>query len=343
MAAVDPDKLQRVLMNLLGNAFKFVPPGGRIRCSLRPFPDELSVAVDDSGPGVKLELRQAIFERFRQGDGSIARSAGGTGLGLAIAKEFVEMHKGQVEVLDSDLGGARFQITIPRKDPAQVADGGAGSNVNAIDTINTINRDVLDGVLEELRVATPGAAVAHARSDGAQADRLTHSIVGRPRVLVVEDNADMNRFVTQCLEQHYDVTSAFDGRDGLEKALRVRPLIVVSDTHDANMSGVEMIAEMRKHPQLQATPVIVLSAKADEDLMVRLLDDGAHDFIVKPFSERELAVRVRNLVHGQQARDQLNESAHRPPRAPTAPRTSSSRCWATSCAIRSRRSSPRSS
>ena len=117
VAAVDPDKLQRVLMNLLGNAFKFVPAGGRIRCSLRHSAHELTVSVDDSGPGVKPELRQAIFERFRQGDGGINRKAGGTGLGLAIAKEFVEMHKGRIEVLDSDLGGARFQVTMPLQSP----------------------------------------------------------------------------------------------------------------------------------------------------------------------------------------------------------------------------------
>ena len=100
-------------MNLLGNAFKFVPDGGRIRCSLRHSAAELIIAVDDSGPGVKPELRQAIFERFRQGDGGINRTVAGTGLGLAIAKEFVEMHKGRIDVLDSSLGGARFEVTLP--------------------------------------------------------------------------------------------------------------------------------------------------------------------------------------------------------------------------------------
>ena len=103
VAAIDPDKLQRVVMNLLGNAFKFVPDGGRIRCSLRHSAGELTIAVDDSGPGVQPELRQAIFERFRQGDGGISRTVAGTGLGLAIAKEFVEMHKGRIDVLDSAL------------------------------------------------------------------------------------------------------------------------------------------------------------------------------------------------------------------------------------------------
>ena len=117
------------VMNLLGNAFKFVParrPHSLHACVSRR--RELAVAVDDSGPGVPPELRQAIFERFRQGDGGINRKAAGTGLGLAIAKEFVEMHKGRIEVLDSDLGGARFVVTLPlnRVDAGAAAAGGSG-------------------------------------------------------------------------------------------------------------------------------------------------------------------------------------------------------------------------
>ena len=131
--------------------------------------------------------------------------------------------------------------------------------------------------------------------------------------------------------------SAFDGREGLEKALQFRPTLVVSDIMMPNVSGVEMIAEMRARPELQSTPILLLSAKADEELQVKLLDEGAQDFIVKPFSERELLVRVRNLVLAEEARVKMNdlrqaaESANRP-------RTSSSRCWVTSCAIRCRRS-----
>ena len=112
------------VMNLLGNAFKFVPAGGRDPLLAAAVGATSStIAVDDSGPGVQPELRQAIFERFRQGDGGINRTVGGTGLGLAIAKEFVEMHKGRIEVLDSDLGGARFEVTLPLK---RAAAGGPG-------------------------------------------------------------------------------------------------------------------------------------------------------------------------------------------------------------------------
>jgi PAS domain S-box-containing protein len=294
VAAVDPDKFQRIVMNLLGNAFKFAPSQGRIRCALEASADKLIMTVDDSGPGVKPELRQAIFERFRQGDGGIDRKASGTGLGLAIAKEFVEMHKGRIEVLDSDLGGACFQVTIPRTRLGADAHDPAKPD-------SALDRTMLLGVLEELRSTKPE------RRLGSPAPATT----GKPRVLVVEDNPDMNRFVTQCLSRQFDVASAFDGGEGLEKMMQFRPMLVVSDIMMPNVSGVEMIAQMRKLPELRSTPVLLLSAKADEELMVRLLDEGAQDFIVKPFSERELVVRVRNLVQTQEAREATTQSLAR--------------------------------
>ena len=201
MAAIDPEKVQRVVMNLLGNAFKFVPDGGRIRCSLGHSAGEITIAVDDSGPGVRPELREAIFERFRQGDGGISRTVAGTGLGLAIAKEFVEMHNGRIDVLDSSLGGARFEVRLPR------GHIGAGAPVRQ----SAIDRTVLEGVLEELRFTgvKPKAAALE----------RTPAAAGRPRVLVVEDNPDMNRFVAECLSRDYDVVTAFDGREGIEQAL----------------------------------------------------------------------------------------------------------------------------
>ena len=303
VAAVDPDKLQRVLMNLIGNAFKFTPAGGRIRCSLQPSPHELVVVVDDSGPGVRPELRQGIFERFRQGDGGINRAAGGTGLGLAIAKEFVEMHKGRIEVVESDLGGARFRVAIPLTGAPGVS-APAAARPAAAGVEDPGVASMLDGVIAELRYASPDHRGGQAPAGPAPAG-------GRPCVLVVEDNPDMNRFVTQCLAREYDVVSAFDGREGLEKALQYRPMLVVSDIMMPNVSGVEMIAGMRQRPELHATPILLLSAKADEELMVTLLDEGAQDFIVKPFSEKDLVVRVRNLIAARQAREETAQALRR--------------------------------
>ncbi|HTV24924.1 MAG TPA: ATP-binding protein, partial [Polyangiaceae bacterium] len=306
VAAVDADKLQRVVMNLLGNAFKFVPPSGRIRCSLRQTPHELQIGVDDSGPGVKPEERQRIFERFRQGDGGINRKVGGTGLGLAIAKEFVEMHRGRIEVLDSELGGARFLVTLPRHAPprAELPDDAATLQpAPPPDTrpseAGAAPRPILDGVIDRIRASYPVQSTQVASSSLPE--------LGRPRVLVVEDNADMNRFIAQCLSAQYDVISAFDGREGLETALARRPALIVSDIMMPNVSGVEMIDELRRRPETQSIPVLLLSAKADEDLMLRLLEEGARDFIVKPFSEKDLLVRVRNLIAAEHAREQAEQ------------------------------------
>jgi PAS domain S-box-containing protein len=296
--AVDPEKLQRVLVNLLGNAFNYVPGKGRIRCGLKCSDRAMTVTVDDSGSGVKPELRRGIFERFRRADGGMERKAGGIGLGLAIAKEFVELHQGRIELSDSDLGGARFEVTIPFNRGADAA-GAPPSEVR-------LDRVLIDGVIAELRPSRPEP----------RAERTT-PVTSRPRVLVVEDNVDLNRFVIQCLEDDYEVITAFDGREGLAKAHRFRPTLVVSDIMMPTMSGVQMIAGMRRLPELQATPILLLSAKADEQLMVKLLDEGAQDFIVKPFSEKELLVRVRNLTAQVLAREELNglrvaaESANR--------------------------------
>jgi len=306
-AAVDPDKLQRILMNLLGNAFKFVPNGGRVRCSLLGSALELRFVVEDSGPGVKPELRPVIFERFRQGDGGINRAVGGTGLGLAIAKEFVELHRGRIEVLDSELGGARFQVVLPRSsvEGAQQAASDERSPQRTELKQTALNEAMLEGVLEELRVNDRPASSAEPAE------------LGRARVLVVEDNPDMNRFITETLSAHYDVVSAFDGREGLEKASRYRPVLILTDIMMPHVSGVEMIAQLRGLPEQQHVPILLLSAKADEELMTRLLEEGARDFIVKPFSEKDVLVRVRNLITAEQTRQQIDglrvkaESANR--------------------------------
>ncbi len=117
-AEVDPDKFDRILLNLLSNAFKFTPTGGRIRCGLEAIaPDRVLLSVQDSGPGVKPEMRATIFERFRQGQTGTTREFGGTGLGLAIAKDFAVLHGGSISVSDAPAGGALFQVELPRYAP----------------------------------------------------------------------------------------------------------------------------------------------------------------------------------------------------------------------------------
>lgn len=290
VADVDSEKLQRILMNLLSNAFKFVPSDGDVRCRLEVAGNELHLSVEDSGPGVQPAMRKTIFERFRQGDGGTTRQVSGTGLGLAIAKEFVELHKGSIEVLESELGGALFQVSVPAINLASATTG------NALQA----DRGTLDGLIEELRMSVPPAPQPSA---SAQAEPYA-----KARVLVGEDNPDMNRFIAQCLSDTYNVVCAFDGQDGLKKALAFLPDLIVSDIMMPKLSGADMIYQLRMHPKLRDTPVLLLSAKADDDLKNELLENGAQDFMTKPFAERELLVRARNLITVKQSRDVLQHA-----------------------------------
>jgi PAS domain S-box-containing protein len=286
IAAADPEKLQRVVMNLLSNAFKFAPHGGSVRCGLSASEGNLVLSVEDSGPGVKPELRELIFERFRQGNGGPNRQFGGTGLGLAIAEEFVEMHAGNIQVLDSTLGGALFQVTLPLRKLSSASE-------SLPPPAYSHDPSTLEGLIEELRL--PRAAPELSAAGPAN----------RPVILVVEDNPDMNRFVVQCLAHDYRVIAAFNGREGLQKALELLPALIVSDLMMPGVGGVEMIAGLREHQELRDTPILLLSAKADDELRAKLLEDGAQEFVTKPFTERELRARVGNLLAIARAREEL--------------------------------------
>jgi PAS domain S-box-containing protein len=288
-AEVDPDKLERVLLNLLSNAFKFVPEGGRIKCGVRPTPEGRALlSVQDNGPGVKPELRQTIFERFRQAEGGSTRQFGGTGLGLSIAKDFVELHGGTLTVTDAPGGGALFLVEIPLRAPE-------GVRVRKAPEPTAPAPDaVVQGTLEELKPLTLPAARAEGSPD-------------KPLVLVVEDNLELNRFITEALSEEFRVQAATDGEQGLQRAREQVPDLIVSDLMMPRMSGDQMIGKLREDRALAGVPVLVLSAKADDALRVRLLREGVQDYVVKPFSAEELLARVRNLVSLKRTRSILEQ------------------------------------
>jgi signal transduction histidine kinase len=288
----DAEKLQRVLLNLLANAFKFVPDGGRIRTTLRQDGERAVLTVEDNGPGVKPELREVIFERFRQGEGGLTRRFGGTGLGLTIARSFVELHGGTILVDASPLGGARFTVVLPLVSPSGIPADAPPPTVPA-QLEAAARRDV-----EALRTAVP-AAPAPSALPAPSADPHRH--VG----LVVEDNPDMRQFIAGTLGTEMQVLTAENGREGLEKARALRPDVVVSDLMMPTMTGAELVRALRADRDLEGVPVLLLTAKADEALKVQLLRAGAQDYLTKPFHAEELRARVRNLVSTKRARETL--------------------------------------
>lgn len=285
MAEADPEKLERVVANLVGNAFQFVPDRGTVVVRLAPSASGVTLVVDDDGPGIAPELREAVFERFRQ-DPLRPRRAGGAGLGLAIARDLVALHGGTIRAEASPLGGARLAVELPRG-AAQRAPPPADAPAPGL---------AAAGVVADLRAA---AEAARPEPDGAPEP------AGAPLVLVVEDNADARRFVASTLRGEFRVETAADGAEGLEKAEALRPDAVVSDLMMPRLGGEEFVRALQGRDALAGTPVLLLSARTEEALRVQLLRGGAQDYVAKPFRAEELKARVRNLVAMKRTRDVL--------------------------------------
>jgi signal transduction histidine kinase len=288
---VDSAGIERVLLNLLSNALKFAPDGGCVRVALRAEGDEVLLSVEDDGPGVPVALREAIFERFRRGDDDAARRFGGTGLGLAIARELVALHGGRIEVGDGMDGGALFRVQLPRVSAARATRAGARLAERA--TLEQVARQTV----AELR---PRAEPAPAPAPGEDGDQAL--------VLVLEDNPAMSRFLRDCLAPDYRVATAPDGLRGLELALARKPDLILTDVMMPVLGGEALVRELRARPELEDVPVIVFTAKADDELRVRLLREGAQDFLTKPVAVEELRARVANFVMMKRARDVLRHA-----------------------------------
>ncbi|GAM19526.1 hypothetical protein SAMD00019534_027010, partial [Acytostelium subglobosum LB1] len=327
MAAIDADKINRVVTNLISNAFKFTPRGGKIRVSVQrtDMPNGapgFEVMVADTGPGVPEHLHSIIFDRFRQVDGTSSRKHGGTGLGLSIVKEFVELHKGFVTISAPKEGtGAIFSVIMP-----------LSPDIEAMAHKTTVSDSNVSSLVSQPDDSAESGGVNHLQSMGSKFDAsmiarqaaeeleqregfienfdeemedLHH--MPKPTVLVVEDNVEMNRFIAELLASRYKIYTALDGLEGLEKLKQHTPDLIVTDCMMPNMSGDEMVGKIREMPEYDNIPIILLTAKADESMRVRLLNNGCSDYINKPFSSEELTARVSNAMAMKKAKQFLQE------------------------------------
>lgn len=277
-AEADGEKVQRILLNLLSNAFKFTPEGGRIHVRLHESMSQAIISIQDNGPGVPDNLREAVFERFRQVEGTTQRRFGGTGLGLSIVKEFAELHGGSASLTEAPEGGALFIVRLPLYAPAGTVIQSIPSRLDPV-----IDHQAVD----ELRTPARDPAIPADVQAGGKA----------PLVLVVEDNVDLNDFIANFLRAHYRVVCAFDGREGLEQAMALQPDLIICDVMMPRLSGDQMVVELRRQPNLTEVPIVMLTAKADDELCIRLLKEGVQDFLYKPFVLEELLSRVDRLIN----------------------------------------------
>lgn len=288
----DRQKVERVLFNLLSNAFKFTPEGGRIDVEIKKIDEYIEISVDDSGPGIPTNMRESIFDRFSQVDTGDARKYGGTGLGLSISKEFIELLSGQIFVANTAKnGGARIIVRLV-KEP-----------------------ESMQGVEPaSLQTARPSEIPTLGYTDTASPQHLnlpqTKQSIGdtnvkKPAVLVVEDHADMNNFITQLLSADYNVMPFLHAKEALKFVDVLRPDLIITDLMMPDFSGEQLINAIRKDQAAENIPIIVLTAKSDPQLAEAIFKWGAQDILIKPFSESELKARVAHHISMKRLRDLL--------------------------------------
>lgn len=294
---VDRDLWEKIVLNLISNAFKFTLTG-EIRVALRMVGDCAELTVTDSGAGIPAEARPYLFERFHRVAGVPARTAAGAGFGLALVRELVRLHGGTIHV-DSEPGrGSTFTVFL-RTGKAHLPPVAAAaapnrerppSSLAAAFTAEAAGWD--DPTLERAAPESEPAALPGQ---------------SRGRVLVVDANADMRRYMTRLLSERFDVTGVADGATALELIRTRRPDLVVCDAMAPQLDGFGLLQAIRSRTELRTLPVILLSARAGEDSRIEGFDAGADDYLVKPFSARELQARVNVHLHLARLRGRAEE------------------------------------
>ena len=281
--AFDPDKMEKIFYNLISNAFKFVTSDGEIKVCLKVIQSSVEIRIKDTGIGIPSNRLPHIFDRFYQVDSSATRKHEGTGIGLALTKELIELHKGDISVNSKEGEGSEFVIRLPlgdfkieKKELVNLQPGGSVNvnNFNAQDKGEKIPE--LDSHLSE-----------------------NHEIV-----LILEDNLDVRNYISELLKTDYKVIEASDGEEGILKARDEIPDLIITDVMMPQMDGYEFSNKIRVDEKTSHIPIIMLTAKAALDDKITGLKTGVDDYITKPFSAKELKVRVKNLIY---QREQLRK------------------------------------
>jgi len=329
----DPDSLEKVLVNLVGNALKFTDAGGRI--TVRVFAEVDSVPegsdaergihleVSDTGLGIPPDQLVRVFDRFAQVDGSATRKHEGTGIGLSLVQDLVALHGGRVWATSEGLGhGSQFHVFLPRgsADVAaeEVVETDDGKSVSLSRSFQAFEAD-----LDHHGADRPSEPTQNTRYRLAEMERTVERYEGGqeagearavdaaaetlPEVVIAEDNADMRRLLAHLLGAEFRVRAARNGREALELVRERPPALVVTDVMMPEMSGTELCQAVKSDAALAGVPVMLVTSKAEREMKIRGLELGADDYVTKPFHPRELVARARALVRLRLLQEELAE------------------------------------
>jgi len=313
----DKEKMLKILSNLLSNALKFTLKDGKITISVRECHAELvsassftgeipkrirndsmrnfiEIKVRDNGIGIPEEELPKLFERFYQIDPSQIRRIGGTGIGLALTKELVELHRGFVNV-SSKLGeGSEFTIELP---PGK-------DHLNEDEIVKEVDEEsVLSEKIQEQMKMIEADSALFSKSIHIE-DSLTDSFEEIPDenkmiILIVEDNADVRDFIKDSLGKEFVVEEAANGEQGIRKAEKIIPDLIISDIRMPKMDGNELTRILKNDEKTSHIPIILLTGKSGQESKLEGLETGADDYLTKPFDTKELQIRIRNLINSR--------------------------------------------
>lgn len=275
----DRDKLEKIMFNLLSNAFKYTHDMGKVsvRLTYKPGTEKeqdgvVVLEVEDTGIGIAVENQEKIFERFFQTELPDSMVNQGTGIGLAITKEFVKLHRGVISVKSEPDKGTNFTIMLPAKKTLDLAS-----------SHNTISAIPVD------------AEIAESDNIHAGEERRRH----KKSILIVEDNEDMRFYLKDNFKTEYQVLEAVNGKEGWEKVKQLMPDLVVSDIMMPEMTGLELAKKIKNEMQTAHIPVILLTAVGNEEKQLEGFQIGVNDYITKPFTFEILASRIKNIIAQQ--------------------------------------------
>ena len=295
---VDREMWEKIVFNLISNAFKFTFEG-EIRVSLKEKDDRVELSVSDTGTGIPEDELEHLFERFHRVKGARGRSYEGSGIGLALVQELVKLHSGTVRVVSDVERGSTFSVSIP-----------IGSDHLPTERLGASKTLVSTGLRGEAYV---DEVVKWLPLNGENFETLSENASEiaeaaiRPRILLADDNADMRDYVRRLLASRYEVEAVGDGEAALAAARERRFDLVLSDVMMPKLDGFGLLHALRSDDATRTTPVILLSARAGEESRVEGMGAGADDYLVKPFSARELLARVESHVKLQRERKRSEE------------------------------------
>jgi signal transduction histidine kinase len=304
----DSDKLERILLNLLFNALKFTPAGGKVEVKAKRENGELVLEVFDTGTGISEEQLPFIFDRFWQADTSSQRKYRGVGIGLALVKELVEIQGGNVAVTSEIGKGTQFTVRLPydelgRQSP-QMAEEAESPTETASPLVSAKTNGSTDTWLKNLdKQAEFHPSMTSLRETIRPVETAIHR--GQPRILIADDEPDMLRYLKSQLGISFQVIEAVDGQQAVEKASQFLPDVIVCDMMMPEKNGLEVCRELRERTSTRSIPILLLTARADEETKLAALSAGASDFITKPFSTTELSVRLKNLFDAHNLQQEL--------------------------------------